>query len=106
PAIMADQKEEVEDSKRNGVDGEEIHGGDEFSMVLEERLPSIPLLWISWCALHPTRHSPFRGIETERPQFAVNPGRSPRWILGPHAEDEFSQFFARPLSPHSLSVAR
>ena len=41
---------------------------------------------------HPAQHRPLRDLEAEHPQLAMNSRRSPRPILGHHAEDEFAQF--------------
>jgi hypothetical protein len=39
PSVVGDDKKAVEDSKGKCWDGEEIHGGDCFAVVLEEGLP-------------------------------------------------------------------
>src|SRR5467141_2681994 len=63
-------------------------------MVSEERQPSLHRVWISRGSPHPTRDTPFREIETQLAQFAVNARRSPGWILSSHTEDQGANLFA------------
>src|ERR1700756_5639152 len=51
-------------------------------MVSEERQPSLHGIWISRSSLDPSRDTPFRELETQLEQFAVNARRSPGRILG------------------------
>jgi hypothetical protein len=68
-------------------------------MVSEERQPSLHLIWISRDSLYPSRDAPFRQIETQLEQFAVNPRRSPSQILGDPTEDKGTNLFADTLPP-------
>ncbi|PYU70328.1 MAG: hypothetical protein DMG52_25705, partial [Acidobacteria bacterium] len=66
----------------------------------------------------PSRDTPFREIETQLEQFAVNARRSPGWILSNHTEDQGANLFAdtlpssyladsgdpRPIQPKSRSM--
>jgi hypothetical protein len=66
---------------------EEVHRGNGLAMISEERQPSLPGIWISRSSPDPSRNTPFRDIETQLEQFAVNARRSPGGILGNHTED-------------------
>lgn len=39
PAPVADAEEDVQDAEGRGGDGEEVHGGEAVTMVLQERRP-------------------------------------------------------------------
>jgi len=58
-----------------------------LAMVSEERQPSLHRVWILGLAAS-TENTPFREIETQLAQFAVNARRSPGWILSNHTEDK------------------
>src|ERR1700680_3444478 len=63
-------------------------------MVSEERKHLLQRVRISRGSPDPSRDTPFREIETQLEQFAVNARRSPGWILGNHAEDQGANLFA------------
>ena len=100
---MADHEKAIQNTKPERWDGEEVHRRNGFAMVPEERQPSLPRIWISRGSLHPSRDTPFRQIETQLEQFAVNPRRSPSRILRDHAEDHGANLFADTLPPSYLS---
>src|SRR6266403_4081332 len=78
----------------------EING---LAMVSEERQPSLHRVWISRGSPHPSRDTPFREIETQLEQFAVNARRSPGWILSHHTEDQVANLFADTLPSSYLA---
>src|SRR6266403_5548404 len=78
----------------------EING---LAMVSEERQPSLHRVWISRGSPHPSRETPFREIETQLEQFAVNARRSPGWILSHHTEDQGANLFADTLPSSYLA---
>ena len=84
---MVDHKKAMQNTKREGSDGEEVHRSNGFAMVSEKRQPALPNIWSSRGSPHPSRNAPFRQIKTQLEQVAVNPRRSPGRILGDHAED-------------------
>jgi hypothetical protein len=67
-------------------------------MVSEERQPSFHGIWISWGSPDPSRDTPFRDVETQFEQFAVNARCSPGRILGNHAEDQGANLCADSLA--------
>jgi hypothetical protein len=79
------------------VGTEEIHRRDSLAMVSEERQPLLPRMWISGGSSDPSRNTPFRDIETQLEQFAVNAWRSPGRILGNHTKDQEANLFAHTL---------
>ncbi len=72
-------------------------------MVSEERQPSLHRVWISRGSPDPSRDTPFREIETQLEQFAVNARRSPGWILSNHTEDQGANLFADTLPSSYLA---
>jgi hypothetical protein len=65
PPVMSHDKETVGNSEGDGVDGEEVHGGDDFAVVLEKGPPAIPLIRIPPYPLHPARDRALRDIEAQ-----------------------------------------
>jgi hypothetical protein len=59
-SIVADDKEAVEEAKRDGRNCEEVHGGDGLPVVFQEGEPVLSWLGISQSATHPPRDGPFR----------------------------------------------
>src|SRR5215469_4125210 len=70
---------------------EQVGRHQSFEMLLR--------IWISRGAPDPSRDTPFRDIETQLEQFAVNARRSPGRILGNHTEDQGANLFADTLPP-------
>src|SRR6516162_7929710 len=81
----------------------EVHRRNGLAMFPEERQPSLHHIWISRGSLHPSRDTPFREIETQLQQFAVNPRRSPGRILRDHTEDQGANLLADTLPPSNSS---
>ncbi len=72
-------------------------------MIPEKRQPSLHEIWIFRGSPDPSRDTPFRKIETQLEQFAVNARRSPGRILGHHTEDQGANLFADALTSAYLS---
>ena len=89
----------VQNTKRERWDGEKVHRRNGLTMVSEERQPSLQRIWISRSSPDPSRDTPFREIETQLEQFAVNARRSPGRILGNHSKDQGANLFADTLPP-------
>jgi hypothetical protein len=53
PAIMADDKEAVEDAEGDRGHGEEVHGRNRFPVIRKKGAPALGWLRISRCPLHP-----------------------------------------------------
>src|SRR5262245_27285497 len=78
----------VEHVEGDGRHSEEIHRGDGFLMVPKKGKPALGWLGVPRRSFHPAGNGSFRDIEPEHSEFAVNPRRTPGWILGDHAEDQ------------------
>src|SRR6476660_2346618 len=103
PPVVADDEKAVQNTKRERWDGEEIHCSNGLAMVSEERQPSLHGIWISRSSPDPSRDTPFREIETQLEQFAVNARCSPGRILGNHTEDQGANLFADTLPSSYLA---
>src|SRR6266699_1693002 len=100
--VVADNEKTVQNTKRQRWDGEEVHRSNGLAMVSEERQPSLHRICISRGSPDPSRDTPFRDIETQLEQFALNTRCSPGRILGHHTEDQGANLFADTLpSSHS-----
>src|SRR5580658_328718 len=97
PPSMSDYEEAVQDAKADRGNGEEVHGGNRFSMIAQEGGQSSCRLGVSRGHPHPTQDCPLRDIESQHPEFAMDAGRAPCAILGYHAEDQLSKVRARRL---------
>jgi len=105
-AIMRDNEEAVQHSEVDRRDGEEVHCGDNFTVVAEKRRPSFRQPWISRSLSNPARHGSLRDVETEHHQLAVHSRRTPGRILGHHAEDHVTKLLGDTLSPSSSAMSR
>ena len=92
--VVADDEKAVQNTKRERWDGEKVHRRNGLAVVSEERLPLLDRIWISRGSPEPSRDTPFREIETQLEQFAVNARRSPGRILGSHLKDQGANLFA------------
>ena len=102
-SVVADNEKTVQHTKRERWDGEEVHRSNGLTMVSEERQPSFHRIWISRGSPDPSRDTPFRDIETQLEQFAVNTQCSPGRILVNHTEDQGVNLFADTLPSSYLS---
>ncbi len=100
PVVTGDE-EAVQNTKREGWDGEEVHRSNGLAMVSEERQPSFHRIWVCWGSPDPSRDTPFRDIETELEQFAVNARCSSGRILGNDTEDQGANLSANALPSSS-----
>src|SRR5215469_4087064 len=92
--VVADDKKAVQNTKRERWDGEKVHRSNGLAMVSEERQPLLDGICISRGSPDPSRDTPFRDLETQLEQFAVNARRSPRGVLCRHTEDQRPNLFA------------
>jgi hypothetical protein len=97
--VVADDEKAVQHTKRERWDGEKVHRRNGLAMVPEERQPWLDGICISRGSPHPSRDTPFRDLETQLKQFAVNARRSPGRILGNHSKDQGANLFAHTLPP-------
>ncbi len=106
PPIMGNHEEAIEHAEGQRGHSEEVHRGNRFAMVAQKRCPTLGWLGISGSFAHPTKHGPFRNIEAQHSEFAMDPRRTPGAILGYHTEDQLTQFRARRLSSNYGMFAR
>ena len=92
PSIMRDHEETVEHPKRKCRHREEVHRGDDFTMIAQEGHPSLGRLRVSRSFAYPAQHGPLRDVEAEHPELAMNARRSPGWVLTYYAEDQIPHF--------------
>jgi len=97
--VVANDEKAVQNTKRDRWDGEKVHRRNGLAMVSEERQPLLDGIWISRGSPDPSRDTPFREIETQLEQFAVNARRSPDRILGSHSKDQGANLFTDTLPP-------
>jgi len=96
--VVTNNEKAVQNTERQRWDGEEVHRRNGLAMVSEERQPSFHGIWISRGSPDPSRDTPFRDVETQFEQFAVNARCSPGRILGNHTEDQGANLFADTLA--------
>jgi hypothetical protein len=99
--IVSDNEKAVQNTERERWDSEEVHRSNGLAMVSEECQPSFHRIWISRSSPDPSRDTPFRELEAQLEQFAVNARCSPGRILGNHTENQGANLFADTLpSPY------
>src|SRR6516225_1753855 len=76
PAIVADDKEAVEDAEADRGHGEEVHGRNRFPVIRKKCAPALGWLGISRNPLHPAGDGSLGDIEAQQEQFAVNARRT------------------------------
>jgi len=101
--VMTDDEEAIQNTKGERWDGKKVHCSNRLTMIPEERQPSLRRIWISRGSSNPSRDTPFREIETQLDQLAVNARRSPGRILGRHTEDQGAHLFADMFTPSRSS---
>ena len=106
PAVMSDDEEAILNTEVKCRHGDEVDGGNGFTMVTKERDPPLGRLWISRSLAHPTQHGPFRNAEAQHLQLAVNAKRTPSRVVSDHPEDEVAKFPADTFSSSARSMPR
>jgi len=101
--VVADDEKAVQNTKSERWDGEKVHRSYSLAMVAEERQLSLHWVRISRGSADPSRDTPFREIETQLEQLAMNARRSPSWILSHHTEDQGANLFADTLPSSYLA---
>jgi hypothetical protein len=102
--VVRDDEEAVQHVEGKRRHSKEIHRGDCLAVIAEECCPSLCGLRISWRSSHPAQHGALRDIKTEHLELAMNPRRSPGFVFGYHAEDEFTQFPVHAFSSCTLAM--
>src|SRR5438270_942041 len=93
-APMLDDEQTIQQLERDRRDGEEIERDDDFAMVLKERQPTLPRVIVAMHTSDIPRDAPFRDLEAELQQFAVDLRRSPTGILLRQPMDQVADFTA------------
>jgi hypothetical protein len=104
PSVMGDDKEAIENTEGERWHSKEVHRCDDFTVILQERLPSLCWLRISGRSSNPSQDGPLRDIEAEYLELAVNPRRAPGPVLGHHAEDKLTQLPAHAFSSRTFAM--
>src|SRR5215471_13803788 len=92
PAIVADDKEAVEDAEADLGHGEEVHGRNRFPVIPKKGAPALGWLGIPWNSLHAAGDASLGYLEAQHEQFAVNARRAPGRVLRHHTEDQLPNF--------------
>src|SRR6266853_1630638 len=101
PTVVTDDEEAIERAEGDRRNGEEVHRGNRFPVITEKGKPAPGWLRISRCPFHPTRDRSLRDIKTEHEKFAMNPWRSPRWVLNGHPDQNRRTATQKSLSSRS-----
>src|SRR5258708_36126693 len=78
PAIVADDKETVEDAERDRGHGEEVHRRNRFPVILKKRAPTFGWPGIPRRPLHPAGDGSFGDVKAQHEKLAVNARKHPR----------------------------
>ena len=92
PALVADDKEAVEDTEGDRGHGEEVHGRNRFPVIRQKRAPALGWPGLSRNPLHPAGDASLADIEAQHEQFAVNARHAPSWVLRHHTENQLPNF--------------
>jgi hypothetical protein len=65
PAIVADDKEAVEDAEGDRGHGGEVHGRNRVAMIAKKGQPTPGKFGISGCPRHPARDGSLRNLESQ-----------------------------------------
>jgi hypothetical protein len=71
-AIVANDKEAVEQAERDRWDREEIHCRNRFSMIAQKCEPALGWFGISGCPAHPTGDGSLGNIKTQHEEFTMD----------------------------------
>ena len=93
--VVANDEKTVEQPKCDGWHGEEIHGRDGLTVILQKCQPPFRGVRVAWGPLHRSRYRSFGDVESQFEQFAVNTRRTPGGILGLPCERSTREFLYR-----------
>src|SRR5450755_2994206 len=97
PAIEPHDNEGIEQIETNGRDNKQVHGGNVWSMITQEGLPS--LIGRPPSFDHVLGDARRRDFKPELEQFAVDTWRAPKRIFDAHPPDQYPQPCLNPRSP-------
>ena len=81
-SIVCEDNKNEEDFEPNGVDGEEVDGGELRNVILEERPPR--LRWGFRTSDHVFGNGSFGYLNVQLHQLAVDAVCAPNWVLAAH----------------------
>src|SRR5262245_14821559 len=88
PSAVAQHQKREQSLKRQGRNHKQVNGRDRMRVVAEECLPALRRR----SALHHVfRHRRLGNLKAEHQQLAMDPRRSPLWVLLAHPSDEIAQ---------------
>src|SRR6266436_1524796 len=85
--IVADDEKAVEHAERDRWHSEEVHRRNGLAMVSKEGQPVLGPVRVFRRSFHPTGDGSLGKIKAEHEEFAMNPRRSPSWVLSDHPKD-------------------
>jgi hypothetical protein len=91
---MLDDEQAVEKAASKSRHCEEVHCGNCFAMIAQERRPTPCGLRISGSFPHPAQDGSLRDLEAEHLQFAMNPVCTPSRVFPDHSEDQLAELGA------------
>src|SRR5216683_1140859 len=106
PAIVADDKETVEDAERDRGHGEEVHRRNRFPVILKKRAPTFGWPGIPRRPLHPPGDGSLGDVKAQHEKLAVNARSTPDWVLRHHAEDQLPNFLRQSFPTDLFSQLR
>ncbi len=104
--VVRNDEETVEDAEGKRRHSEEVHCGNRLTMIAQEGPPSLCRLRTPWRSPHPAQDASLRNIEAKHFQFPMDARRTPGWVLGIHAKDQFVHRFADALSARPSLIPR
>ena len=99
--IVADDEKAVEHAERDRWHSEEVHRRNGLAMVSKEGQPVLGPVRVFRRSFHPTGDGSLGKIKAEHEEFAMNPRRSPSWVLSDHPKDQLPNL-PRRLFPSNL----
>jgi hypothetical protein len=81
PAIMADQKQAIQNAEVCRHDREEIHPGDALLVILQECPPTLTSIAIPTQTRKISRDGPLRNKDSQFQQFPMDAGRTPGGVF-------------------------
>jgi len=105
PTVVGNNQEAVQHPQGDGGNGEEVHGHDGFSVIVQKRPPAPSRFWVAWCLPHPARDGSLGDLQAEHCEFPVDAGSMPSGVLREHLENEVACLPTDPFPAEPNSVA-
>lgn len=96
--VMTNDEKAVQQVECDGGDSKEVHGGNDFAVIVKKRKPTLRRLRVSRCTTHPTGDRSLGYLEAEHEEFAVDARRAPGGIFNDHLKDQVTDLFGNSLS--------